>query len=112
MADKTKKQTAISEPYTKGQFVAAIAEDTGLSKRDVSAVFASLNDIIGRHLKSRGAGVVTLPGLAKITVIKKAATKARKGINPFTGQETTFAAKPARRVVKLRALKSLKSMAD
>jgi nucleoid DNA-binding protein len=113
MADKTsKKQSAISEPYTKGQVVNAISEDTGLARKDVAAVFASLNDLIGRHLKSRGAGVFTLPGLCKITVTKKAATKARKGVNPFTGQEMTFAAKPARRVVKVRALKSLKNMAD
>lgn len=112
MADKMKKQTAIAEPYTKGQMMAAISEDTGLSKKDVAAVFASLNDLIGRHLKSRGAGVCTLPGLAKITVTKKAATKARKGTNPFTGKEMMFAAKPARRVVKVRALKSLKTMAD
>lgn len=113
MPDRTsKKQTAIADPYTKGQVVNAISEDTGLSRKDVSHVFAALNDLISRHLKSRGAGVFTLPGLAKITVSKKAATKARKGVNPFTGQEMTFAAKPARRVVKVRALKSLKNMAD
>ena len=112
MADKSKKGAAISEPYTKGQVIATIAEETGLTKKQVSGVFGSLNELISRHLKARGAGVFTLPGLAKITVIKKRATKARKGINPFTGQETTFAAKPARRVVKVRALKSLKEMAE
>jgi nucleoid DNA-binding protein len=109
MADK--KLTAVKDPYSKAQVLSAIAADTGLSKKDVGAVFDSLADLIARHLKSRGPGVFTLPGLAKITVIKKAATKARKGVNPFTGEPTVFKAKPARRVVKLRALKSLKDLA-
>ena len=65
-----------------------------------------------RHLKKRSAGVFTLPGLAKFSVTAKKATRARKGINPFTGEETTFAAKPARRMVKVRVLKGLKDMAE
>jgi nucleoid DNA-binding protein len=46
----------------------------------------------------------------KVVVVRKPATKARKGINPFTKQETMFKAKPARNVVKIRALKALKDM--
>jgi len=107
-----KKLTAIADPYTKSQTLSHIAEETGLAKKDVAAVFDSLTDLIHRHLKTRGAGVFTLPGLAKITVTKKAATKQRKGINPFTGAETVFAAKPARRVVKVRPLKGLKDLAE
>lgn len=107
-----KKQTAISEPYSKAQVTSAIAEDTGLSKKEVNAVFDSLKDLIHRHLKSRGAGTFTLPGLAKITVTKKPATKDRKGVNPFTGEPTVFKAKPARRVVKVRPLKGLKDLAE
>ena len=60
-----------------------------------------------------GAGVVgvfVVPGLAKILVIRKPATKARKGINPFTGEETMFKAKPARNVVKIRPVKAVKDM--
>lgn len=106
------KKTAITEPYNKSQLIAAIAEETSLSKKDVSGVLASLNDIMGRHLKSRGAEVFTLPGVAKFSASTKKATKARKGINPFTGQEQMFAAKPARRVVKVRALKALKEAAE
>jgi nucleoid DNA-binding protein len=109
MADK--KLTAVKDPYSKAQVLSAIAADTGLSKRDVGAVFDSLTDLIARHLKSRGPGVFTVPGLAKITVSKKPATKARKGINPFTGEPTVFKAKPARRVVKVRPLKALKDLA-
>ncbi len=106
-----KKLTAVREPFTKAQLFTQISEDTGLSKKEVAAVFDSLKDQMHRHLKSRAAGVFTLPGLAKFTVQKKAATKARKGINPFTGEPTTFAAKPARRLVKVRVLKALKDLA-
>ncbi len=107
-----KKLTAVRAPFTKAQLISALAEDTGLSRRDVTAVFDALKDSIHRHLKPRAVGTFTLPGLAKITVTKKAATKARKGINPFTGEETVFAAKPARRVIKVRPLKGLKDLAE
>ncbi len=107
----TKKLTAIRDPYTKAKLLAAIAEDTGLPKRQVAAVFESLSDLMHRHLKKRSGGTFTLPGLAKFNVVAKKATRARKGINPFTGEETTFAAKPARRIVKIRALKGVKDMA-
>lgn len=106
-----KNKTAIRDPYTKAQLYGAIAEDTGLSKKEVSAVFESLSDHMERHLKPRAAGVFTLPGIAKFTVRKKPATKARKGINPFTGEPTVFKAKPASRVVKARILAGLKKMA-
>jgi nucleoid DNA-binding protein len=106
------KLTAVRDPFTKSQLMSAIAEETGLSKKDVTAVFGALNTAIHRHLKPRSAGTFTLPGLAKITVQKKPATKARKGINPFTGEETVFKAKPARRVIKVRPLKGLKDMAE
>ena len=105
------KTTAVRDPFTKSQVMATIAEDTGLSKREVAAVFAALNNVIHRHLKPRSCGTFTLPGLAKVVVKKKAATKARKGINPFTGEETMFKAKPASRVIKVRPLKGLKDMA-
>ena len=111
MAKKTSK-AASKKPATKSEVYSAIAEDTGLSKKDVAAVFDSLSSQIKRHIKPRGVGAFNLPGLAKITVAKKAATKARKGINPFTGEPTIFKAKPASRVVKVRALKGLKDLAS
>jgi nucleoid DNA-binding protein len=106
------KTTTVKDPYTKSQLQAAIAEDTGLSKKEVAAVFESRNSQIHRHLKPRAAGTFTMPGLAKLTVVKKPATKARKGINPFTGEPTVFKAKPASRVVKVRVLKGLKDLAS
>jgi len=104
------KQTAITEPYTKTQTLAEIAENTGLTKRDVANVVEELSNVIERHIKKRGCGKFTMPGLFKIQTTRKPATKARKGINPFTGEETMFKAKPARTVVKVQPLKALKDM--
>ncbi|MBL4713095.1 MAG: HU family DNA-binding protein [Alloalcanivorax venustensis] len=111
-ATTTRRVKAIADPMTKSQIIAQISDTTGLTKKDVNSVFDELTDIMEGHLKKRGAGQFTLPGLFKAVTQKKPATKARKGINPFTGQETTFAAKPARTVVKVRPLKKLKDMAQ
>ncbi len=106
MAAKPKK------PPTKSEIYAKIVEDTGLTRKDVAAVFESLNGQIKKNLGSRGApGFFTIPGLLKLRVVKKPATKARKGINPFTGEETTFKAKPASIAVKVRPLKKMKEFA-
>jgi nucleoid DNA-binding protein len=109
-ATAARKVKTITEPMKKTQIINQIRETTGLTKKDVNAVFDQLNDIMEGHLKKRGAGQFTLPGLLKIVTQKKPATKARKGINPFTGEATTFAAKPARTMVKVRPLKKLKDM--
>jgi nucleoid DNA-binding protein len=106
-----KKQTPIKERYSKTQILDQIATDTGLARKQVSAVLDSLGGIIGGHLDKRGVGEFVLPGLLKISTIKKPAVKARKGINPFTKEEVTFKAKPATSVVKVRPLKALKDMA-
>ena len=109
-ATAARKVKTITEPMNKTQIVNQISDTTGLTKKDVNAVFDELGDIMEGHLKKRGAGQFTLPGLLKIVTQKKPATKARKGINPFTGEATTFAAKPARTMVKVRPLKKLKDM--
>ena len=109
-ATAARKVKTITEPMNKTQIINQISETTGLTKKDVNAVFDELGDIMEGHLKKRGAGQFTLPGLLKIVIQKKPATKARKGINPFTGEATTFAAKPARTMVKVRPLKKLKDM--
>jgi nucleoid DNA-binding protein len=107
-----RKETAIKEPLTKAQLLATLAENTGLTKKDVTGVLDELSLVINRHLKKRGAGQFTMPGLMKIKTVRRPATKARKGTNPFTGQETVFKAKPARTVVKVQPLKGLKDMVD
>jgi nucleoid DNA-binding protein len=85
-----------------------IADKTSLTKKDVGAVFDQLNGIIKKSLKS--ASEFSMPGLMKVRVVKKPATKARLGKNPFTGEEIMIKAKPARKTVKVTALKGLKDM--
>jgi nucleoid DNA-binding protein len=106
----TKKTAAAAKPPTKSEIFAHISDATGLTRKDVGAVFESLNGLIKKNVGKRGPGVFTVPGLMKVKVVKKPATKSRKGINPFTGEETTFKAKPARKVVKVQPLKGLKDM--
>jgi nucleoid DNA-binding protein len=105
-----KKSSAIASPLNKSQILADIATTTGLAKRDVGKVVEELAGVIERHIGKKGPGSFTLPGLFKIKTIRKPATKARKGINPFTKEEVTFKAKPARIVIKIRPLKKLKDM--
>jgi len=95
---------------TKSEIVSGIADATGLTKKQVGSVFEAMAAQIKKSLSSRGPGVYAVPGLMKLVVVRKPATPARQGINPFTGQETMFKAKPARNVVKIRPLKNLKDM--
>lgn len=105
-----KKTTASKKPPTKSEIMRYISEDTDLTRKEVNAVFESLQSLIKKNIGRRGPGVFSIPGLMKIKVVRKPATKARRGINPFTGEETTFKAKPARNVVKVSPLKGLKDM--
>jgi nucleoid DNA-binding protein len=105
-----KKHTPIKDKYSKTQILDQVAESTGLSRKQVAAVLDSLNDVIEAHVKKNAVGEFVLPGLLKISTVRKPATKARKGINPFTKEEVMFKAKPASTVVKVRALKKLKDM--
>ena len=106
---KKKKQSA---RLSKRDLHRAISERTGLSKKRVTEVFAALEDVLADQMNSEGAGEFTLPGLAKFTTLTRPAVKARKGINPFTGEKTVFAARPESRTVKIRALKKLKGFAN
>ncbi len=99
-----------AKPMTKSEIIGGIAEATDLTKKQVSAVFEAMAGQIKKSLGKRGVGAYTVPGLMKLTVVRKPATKARKGINPFTGEEAMFKAKPARNVIKIRPLKNLKDM--
>jgi nucleoid DNA-binding protein len=99
-----------TKPMTKSEIISGIANATGLTKNDVNTVFGAMASQIRRSLGRSGPGVYAVPGLMKLTVQRKPATEARTGINPFTGQETVFKAKPARNVVRIRPLKNLKDM--
>lgn len=109
-AAPVKRINAIKEPMTKTALFANIAETTELSKKDVANVFEALADVINGHIKKNAVGTFTLPGLLKVKTVRKPATKKRKGINPFTGEETIFQAKPARTMVKVLPLKKMKDM--
>jgi nucleoid DNA-binding protein len=109
-ATAKRKITAAKKPMTKSAMMDEVAGNTGLTKKQVSSVFDELSILIERHIKKGAVGKFVLPGLMKIEVKRKPATKARKGINPFMGEETIFKAKPARNVVKVRALKKMKDM--
>ena len=106
------KVKAITTKMTKTQIVGSIADNTGLTKKQVSDVMQQLEGLIEGSIKKRGAGEFTIPGLMKVSTVRKPAVKARKGINPFTGEETMFKAKPASTAVKIRPLKKMKEFAN
>ncbi len=117
MATKNKKETkptqavkplSIKKAFSKREIAQTIAEITGLAKKQAAAAIDSLTHIIGAHISKKGPGVFIFPGIAKFYVAHKPATKKREGKNPFTGEQMTFAAKPARNVVRIRPLKKLK----
>jgi nucleoid DNA-binding protein len=91
---------------SKTELVEEIAKQSGLEKKQVSAVLDALNNIVYQELKADRE--VTIPGLLKLTTVRKEAVPEREGINPFTKEPTMFKAKPARTVVKPRPLKALK----
>jgi len=107
----TKRKT-LDVKYTKTQIINQLAEENELSKKQISGVLDSLSDLIQLHINKKSVGEFVLPGLMKIQTVKKPATKARKGINPFTKEEVMFKAKPASTTVKVRPLKKLKEMAN
>ena len=95
---------------SKSQLIEKIATGTELSKRDVKNVMDTLVDVGHKELKKNG--IFLVPGFAKFVVVKKPATKARKGTNPFTGEEMMFKAKPASKKVRALPLKNLKAMVN
>ena len=94
-------------PMTKTQLINALIDTSdGLTRKQVKGLLEELSTIGHKQLKR--SGVFTVPGFAKFTVVKKPATKARKGTNPFTGEEMMFKAKPARKAVRARPVKAIK----
>jgi nucleoid DNA-binding protein len=115
MAKKTKKAApaakAIKGVLSKSGLVAHVADAAAAAPKQVRAVLAALEGAISASVSKKGGGVFVLPGLLKITAVKVPAKPKRKGINPFTGQEQWFAAKPATTKVKVRPMKKLKDAA-
>lgn len=99
------------KPMSKTEILNSLAESTGLTKKEVGTVLDELSSLIESNLSKKGPGVFNVPGLMKIKVERKPATKAATRPNPFKpGEMMTVAAKPARNVVKVRPLKGLKDM--
>ena len=109
MAKKRATKSAKAKPRTKSQVMGDIATATDLTRKEVASVFDSMAGLIKKDLK-RGPGVFAVPGLMKIRKVHRPARPKRKGINPFTGEEAMFKAKPAHNVIKVTALKGLKDM--
>ena len=107
---KPVKVNAAGSLRTKSDVFGTIAERVGIGRRDVAGVFHVMGALIKADLSKAGCGVFKVPGLMRITVQRKPATKARMGVNPFTKEEVMFKAKPARNVVKVRPLRALKEM--
>jgi nucleoid DNA-binding protein len=107
---QNKGKSADKKPPTKSEIYTYLANDTGFTRKEIGMVFDSLSGLIKKNVGRRGPGVFSLPGLVKMQVVRKPATKKRKGVNPFTGEETVFLAKPARKIVKAKPLKGLKDM--
>ena len=100
-----KKPTVITSKQTKSQILSAIAEDTGLTKKQVGAVLDSMTGLARCHLNKKGSGEFTVPSIAvKLRRVMKPARAARKGINPFTGEAITIKARPAYKAVKIKPL--------
>jgi nucleoid DNA-binding protein len=98
------------KPMTKTETIAALAESTGLDKKQVVSFFDELAKLIKKELSEEGTGTASISNLLKIKVVRKPATPERTGINPFTKQETVFKAKPAKNVVKVVPLRGLKDL--
>lgn len=109
-APKASKKHSVKNPMTKSELFRDIAECTGLTTRQVSAVFQEFSSLIEAHISKSGPGLMKVPGLMKIMVKERPATKARKGINPFTGEEIMIKAKPKSLKVRILPLKALKEM--
>ncbi len=111
MATKTApKASTAKKARSKSQLYSDISTATDLTKRQVASVFDAMAHFMKKDLSSRGPELFVVPGLMKVTVRKKPATKARPGVNPFTGEKIMIKAKPASRVVKIRPMKNLKAM--
>ena len=109
-AAEPKASSASAKPATKAEVFSTLSEKTGLNKKEITVVFEAMNELISKELGKKGPGMFIIPGLLKLKVVRKPATKAGQRLNPFTKQMMMVKAKPARNVVKAQPLKALKEM--
>ncbi len=89
-----------TNPKTKAQIIAAIAEEAGITKKQATDALASLT-----AMAYKGAKAVegfTIPGIGKLIKVQR---KARTGRNPATGEAIKIKAK---KVLKFRLAKAAK----
>ena len=104
------EEKSARKPMNKTEILMSLAETTGLTKQQVAGVFDELAKLIQKNLADDGPGVLQIPDLMQVKVVRKPAVPEHQGINPFTKQEVTIKAKPAKNVVKVVPLKGLKSL--
>jgi len=104
------KKKAVQKRMTKAQLVSELAQMADIDKKTVNEMFSHLSQIIARELGKDGPGEFVIPGLVKLKVVDKPATKEREGVNPFTGEKMIIKAKPASKKVRVTAMKALKDM--
>jgi nucleoid DNA-binding protein len=93
---------------TKSQFVTTLAEKSGLNKKQATSALDTINAMVAQQLGKRGPGEVLIPGLLRLNIVNKPATRQHEGLNPFTREPMTYKAKAARKVIRVRPLKALK----
>lgn len=96
-----------SKRLNKSQFVTILAEKSGLSREQATSALDTINTMVAQQLGKQGPGEVLIPGLLKLIVVDKPATREHEGINPFTGEPMIYKAKEARKIIKVRVLKAL-----
>ena len=97
-----------NQRMSKSQFVTTLAEKSGLNKKQASSALDTINEMVAQQLGKRGPGEVLIPGLLKLNIVDKPATRQHEGVNPFTKEPMTYKAKAAHKVIRVRALKALK----
>ncbi len=107
---KAEPSASKAKAATKAEIFSTLAEKTGLGKKEIAGLFDAMSDLIAKELGKKGPGQFVIPGLLKLKVVRKPATKAKQGINPFTKEPMTVKAKPARNVVKAVPMKALKEL--
>lgn len=104
------KLSALSEPMAKSALLQHLANNVGIARKQVAHIMEELADVVSAHVNKKAKGQFVLPGLLKITVVRKPAQKGGKKVM-MMGREVITKSKPARNVIRIRALKKLKDMA-
>jgi nucleoid DNA-binding protein len=105
---KPRRYEMPNKRMTKSQFVTTLAEKSGLNKKQATSALDTINAMVAQQLGKRGPGEVLIPGLLRLNIVNKPATRQHEGLNPFTREPMTYKAKAARKVIRVRPLKALK----